>query len=391
MPRRSTEPQPPPETRTVAFLQPVVAVAALAGLLTSVRLWLSSHRLFPLTPIWQGLPQPPYPFDYVLFALMLAVLIAIAVVRRPARFIPGFLILTVVMIVLDQSRWQPWLTEYAVLLGALLVQTPRQTAGVLHPCRLYLMCMYFYSGLQKLGYAFVLVLAGMVAPMFAWLHLDPKWLTPGRLIPIALLLGLVECISGVLLAFQRTRKAAVVCLILTHLSLLLWLGPLVLGWNQATWPWNVAQIVLLLVLFWGRSRWNYQDVWRSHPYARGVGLVCAVLPLFTLLGVTDSYLGFSLYSGNIKDAVVYVDPKRIADLPEAIRRYVKADGIMDIDGWSRDELGVPIYPETRVFQSAGRQVAILLGSGAVVRVLELQKPDRLTGKRETKTFDPLTY
>ncbi|MBI3698216.1 MAG: hypothetical protein HY238_25690, partial [Acidobacteria bacterium] len=283
MPSRHAEPQAQPETRTVTLLRPIVAVSALAGLLSSMKLWVSSHRLFPVTPVWQGLPQPPYPLDYVLFALLLGCLAAIAVVRRPARFIQGFLILAAVMILFDQSRWQPWLTEYAVMFGALLTATERETAGALPASRLYLVCMHFYSGLQKLGYGFVVVLGGMMAPMFTWLHLDPKWLAPGRLTPIALCMGLVECVSGLLLAFPRLRKAAVVCLILMHISLLLWLGPLVLGWNHAIWPWNVAQIVLLIVLFWGPTPWDWKQAWRSHPYAQAVAVVFGILPVFTIL------------------------------------------------------------------------------------------------------------
>ena len=91
---------------------------------------------------------------------------------------------------LDQSRWQPLL-------------------GAPSACRLFLVCTYFYSGLQKLGYGFVIVLAGMLEPMFTKFHLNPAWLSPRTLLPLAILLGLVECASGALLLLPRTPPLSV--------------------------------------------------------------------------------------------------------------------------------------------------------------------------------------
>ena len=385
--------------RTIRLLRLVLALATAGGIVVTLKLWVSSHRLFPLTPVWGGLPQPPFPLDYVLVGLLLASLAGVAMAPRAGLFIKIFLALAGLLAALDQSRWQPWVLQYAVMFGALLILpwnrplqwTARETAGALDACRVFMAWTYFYSGLQKLGYGFVIVLAGMLEPVFKRLHLNTAWLTLHFLLPTALLLGLVECASGAMLVFRRTRLVAVVCMILMHLSLLLWLGPLGLHWNYAVLPWNLAMIVLLLLLFRPRSPWDLKALRRSHPYAKAVAVVFGVLPLLTLIGVWDSYLGFSLYSGNVKIATIHVPPTQIPELPELVRRYTQPDGLIQIDRWCEAELGAALYPETRIFVSVGRQVANWLSPGSVVRVIEVDRPSRLTGRRKATTFDPLTY
>ncbi len=387
------------DVRTIRLLRVVLALAAAGGILTTLKLWVSSHRLFPLTPVWGGLPQPGFPWDYVLVSLLLASLAAIGFAPRAGLFIKILLGLLALLAALDQCRWQPWVLQYAVMFGALLTVpwnrpsqwTARQTAGALDACRVFMTWTYFYSGLQKLGYGFVIVLAGMLEPVFQRLHLNTAWLTHKFLLPAALLLGLVECASGVMLVFRRTRPAALVCMILMHISLLLWLGPLGLHWNYAAWPWNLAMIALLLLLFRPSSRWDLKALARSHPYTKAVAVAFGVLPLLTLIGLWDSYLGFSANSGNIKAGNVYIPPKRISELPELVRRYTKPDGVIEIDQWCEGELGAPLYPETRIFVSVGRQVANWLSSGSVVRVIELDRPNPFTGQRKGTGFDPLTY
>ncbi len=403
VPKKRAESKAAPATshdlRSIRWLRLVLVLAAAGGILTTLKLWVSSQRLFPLTPIWRALPQPPFPWDYVLVGLTLASLAAIAVVPRTGLFLKVFLVLMGVLAALDQSRWQPWMLQYVVMFGALLTLpwerpfqwTAPEAAGALAACRIFMAWTYFYSGLQKVGYGFEIVLAGMLQPVFERLHLNPAWLTHQLLLPAALLLGLVECASGAMLLFRRTRPVAVVCMILMHISLLLWLGPLALNFNYSVWPWNLAMIVLLLVLFRPGSYWDLKALWRSHPYAQGVGVVFGVLPLLTMMGWWDAYLGFSLYSGNIKTANLYIDPQRISELPEPVRRHAKSDGVLDIDRWCYAELGAPIYPETRIYVSAGRQVAGWMSPGALVRVIELDRPNPFTGQRKATGIDPLTY
>jgi len=366
-------------------IRAIVAAGAAAGMLCSRKLWVSSGRLYPPIPLFEWTSSPPYPADYVLFGLTLAALAGIAIAPRPRVFLITFLGLAALLFLLDQSRLQPWWLEYAAISGALV-------AGSLASCRLFFICMYFYSGVQKLNYGFAVILASMLQPIVVdRLHWSAAWLGPRTLVPVGILLGLIEGASGLLLAFPRTRRIGCILLIGMHLMLLAWLGPLGLNQNRVIWPWNVVQILLLLVLFAGRDKWDLPALWRRHWYAKAVAIAFGVLPLLSLAGAWDSYLGFSFYSGHTKEAMLYVDPKRHQGLPPGLRPYLKADGILDLHRWSTEELGVPVYPETRIFTALGRQVALWLNRSDSVRVIQMQRADWLTGRRQSTSYDPLTY
>ena len=142
LPGKASPLAPLPDTRTTALLRSMLAAAAAIGILCSVKLWIGSYRLFPPAPVWHALPQPPFPLDLVLLAALLASLIGIIVTRRSAIFIRIFLGIIVALVALDQSRLQPWMVQYAVMLGALLLLRRESTeaiesssAGTLHACR----------------------------------------------------------------------------------------------------------------------------------------------------------------------------------------------------------------------------------------------------------------
>src|SRR5271155_4062650 len=138
----------------IAALKAVWASAFLAGMLLSPKLWLSS-RSYPLCPIIDGLPEVPFPFDYVWFVALLALLTAILIVPRPARLLVAFVGLAGLLSLLDQSRWQPWVYQYLFMGVALAAYPwgdpeaqPERRAAALNACRVIVAATYFWSGLQ---------------------------------------------------------------------------------------------------------------------------------------------------------------------------------------------------------------------------------------------------
>ena len=380
-----------PRDRSVtAFLRPVATLAALAGMVCSPRLWLSSDRLFPPTPVWHGLPQPPFPLDYLLLIATVVSLIGAAAASRPRRWIQAFLALLGVLLIFDQTRWQPWMILYAVLLAAFLYATRKETASpdgptqVLDLCRLYLICMYFFAGLQKFHYSFAVLVASMLSPLLQRFQISIEWLTAGNTVPMALSMATAECASGVLLAFQKTRRWAVYFLVSMHVMLVLWLSPLGVDLNAVVWPWNIAMVVLLLLLFRQKDEWSLGLLFRRHLSTRVCAVIFAIFPLLALTGVWDTPLAFSLYTGGSKEGLIQIDQERIADLPPLVRGVTSPRGTIQIATWCEAALGVYPWRETGMFKSAGRQVVEWLGPEAGVRVVELGKPNRFTGKREAR-------
>jgi hypothetical protein len=58
--------------------------------------------------------------------------------------------------------------------------------------------------------------------------------------------------------------------------------------------------------------------------------------------------------------------------------------------WQWDLNHSPLYPEPRIYRAVGRQVAVWLKWGDAVRVLQFSRPDRFTGQRQVRSYDPLT-
>jgi len=363
------------------LLRRAVALGAAAGILAAPKLWITSGRLFPTLPALSSMPLLPFPLDYILLGLTVAALLAMAVSPRPL-FTRAFLLLAGMLVLIDQSRLQPWLIEFAVLAGGLLAGAGRASA------RIFFLLLYPFAGLHKLNYGFVLMLVEMLRPLALRFAVE-SWLVPRYVVPAAVAAALWELGWGIALAFPRTRRPAAACLALMHVALLALLGPLGLDINRSVWSWNVANIVLLWALFWKGDPFTWTTLLGARLYPRAVlagGLLAGVL---ALTGIGDAYVGFGLYSGRVATGALYIDPKRIPDLPEPLRPLVKSDGVLDINAWAIRDTGVPVYPATRVYSAAGRQVAIWLRRGDAVRVFEFS-PSLFSPQRSMRAFDPLT-
>ena len=124
-------------------------------MLLSPLLWMSS-RSYPLSPVADFLTPVPRPWDAVWFAVMLALLAAIVLLPRSRVPAIAFVIAAGLMPLWDQSRLQPCFYQYLFMLMAFAVTaTPSHEDSLeaqdrlLNPCRLILVGIYFYSGLQK--------------------------------------------------------------------------------------------------------------------------------------------------------------------------------------------------------------------------------------------------
>ena len=119
-----------------------ISLALLGGFLLSAKPWSASHA-YPLT-------IPP-PIDGLWLILLLPLLIAIVMARRPQAYIIAF-VLAGLLSYLDQSRWQPWFYQFLFMLGALSLypwgrQDTNKREVTLNVCHLTVACAYLWSGL----------------------------------------------------------------------------------------------------------------------------------------------------------------------------------------------------------------------------------------------------
>ncbi len=69
----------------VYWLKIIISLGFLFGLLLSPALWVST-RFYPLTPVLNGLPPIPYPFDWIFLVLLSGALVGIIASSRPRPF-----------------------------------------------------------------------------------------------------------------------------------------------------------------------------------------------------------------------------------------------------------------------------------------------------------------
>ena len=230
--------------RRTAWLRGTLLVACFLGMIASAPVWLST-RLFPLLPITSGFPILPTPWDiWLLATLLLALLLAGWFYRTAVIY---FLAASLFAFCQDQNRGQPWFYMYWVML--LLTLLPPLTA--LAACRWALTVVYLWSGIQKCNARFFQVMpAWFVGPAEKW-HLPASVIDLLRWTITAT--PFLEIAIGLALWSSRWRRPAVIAVVGLHLGAVLFLGPLGHNYNWVVWPWNLAMIAIVGVLFLTRN------------------------------------------------------------------------------------------------------------------------------------------
>lgn len=376
------------------WLKIALSLAFLSGFLLSTRLWFGP-RSYPLTPVFEGLPTIPPLIEEIWYISLLSLLVAIAVLRRPRKYILAFLVLAGLLSLFDQSRWQPWFYQYLFMLAALALypwgeQNPQRRETALNICRLIVASTYFWSGLQKLNVTFV----EEGFPSLAKPLVD---LLPGSWEPLVLSLGIavpfVEAGIGIGL-LTRFRNVAVILTLGMHAFILFSIGPFGHDWNTVVWPWNVAMMVLVVILFWRTEGFSARKILipQTSLFHGLVLLLFGIMPLFSFFGLWDAYLSASLYSYNTKSAMINVNEPVKNRLPETVRDSALKSGtdgpnILSIIDWSMQELNVPPYLESRVFKNVARHVCTYAERPSEVKLLIRDKPNPIDGSKEAEIYD----
>jgi hypothetical protein len=343
------------------WLRVVLLGATLLGILSCQPLWLAT-REYPLMPIFPSWPLAPPVFGPWLLAVTLFSLVVAARFFRPAIMV--FLAATLYLYACDQNRGQPWMYLYWVML--LLNLLPERIA--LAACRVVLSLVYVWAGIQKLNGAFFRVMpAWFVQPAIDWGW--PHAVVAGLRAGVAMT-PFLEIFIGAGVWFPKMRRFALGAAVVLHGASLMLLGPLGHNINLVVWPWNIAMMALLLVLFGAKALASLPHTWRelrqSWSGALVVGL-CGLLPVLSFFGWWDSYFSFALYSANVSRADLYVTVSFRDHLPARLRPYVdpvenfnpafQLPYVFEHPRWGAAEMHVPPLPEPRAFAIMFRHLA----------------------------------
>lgn len=373
--------------KEVRLLNVALPLAVLCGFVLSRRLWFDSPRFYPTVPIFDFLPTVSTTAGYVWFGALVALLVLAAFRAWP--YASAFVALASVYVLFDESRLQPWFYQYLFMMLALAAHTwsGGDARVPLRACALVVACVYFWSGVQKLNPQFSAeVLPSLVAPYQARV---PALSTGLATTTLGVLIPLTEICAGLMLLTRKWRRAGVVLALTTHAVVLPLFVPA--RRNNVIWPWNVAMVAFVLILF-RRSADGARDFLpRKALSLQTAALVLfGLMPAFSLFGLWGQYLSSALYSGNVPRAEFTLSEQVASKLSARAQSKLRPDGEgfkLDLNHWSYAEFNVPAYPSEKVYRATAARLCNLAESPTEVR-LEVNEPPRFFGgSTRTTTFD----
>lgn len=329
----------------------------LLGLLSSVALthdlWTASDRTYPLVPILEGLTLSPSTTTIVFVILFTSLGAALVFSRTRAFLLTIGLIALGALLLADITRLQPWVFHYGATLllitFALLRQSP--THDLLDAARILVAGIYFWSGLQKLNRAFM----SDLFPRFT----EPLWSPLGEFgayaaVTLGLFVPFLEAAFGAGLLFKRTRTVSLFAAGAMLVIVLASIGPFGHNWNSSVWPWNIVIFATAFILFF-RTQFTFPSLFQrmQHNFLAWIA-VCLfwVLPIGNVIGLTDHYLAWSLYSGRVPVATIAGEASSLDSLlPER-----EAPTVLPLVQWAMADMNAVPYPEPRVFVSVFAQL-----------------------------------
>ena len=329
----------------------IAILSTLAMMLYAPDLWISTKD-FPVIPLFDWIPIPTSPFDIILAGLFFVS--QVVYLFKPKRGL-GWLVLFQYLLLssIDQNRLQPYFYQSFLTLFAILIY-PKNTDAkkVLFSVILIFIATYFWSGIHKLNAIFY----------EQWMHALVKHFS---FIPESILLAFtyavpwLEALLGVLILSNKTRKLGVYGIVLMHSIILIML--LYLGYGFNVIPWNLQNILSVLIIFWSLKTTSFSEVFtNSISYQKGLVFIFTfILPFSNLFGGWDNLLSFSFFTSKLDYYYLQIDADFAKKLPENIKKYYRTNDFMTViylNEWAGDVNKVLLYPETRVAKKVEQYV-----------------------------------
>ena len=383
---------------TFNLFRRVWAASALALIAATWPLWTPQH-LFPQVPIAVGLGRLPDVIDWFALGSMLLSLAAIFAAPLKStlwqRGLVVFVLAAVLLMAIDQHRFQPWAYQFALIAVVLTTAKPSAAFQLL---RWLTIGIYLWSAWSKCDVTFTHNLGQQILnALLSWSHFE-AWPKLSRLV-LASLFPTAELAVAILLCFPRQWSKAVWGSVALHGLLIVALGPLGLHHKPGVLIWNVYFIAQNLLLFRKPplSAAPEEGLPQDEPLpATALYVVCAALawPLVEPWNYCDHWPAWSVYAPRVERTSFFVHRADKDRLPPSIQPFLEPATddenwfLIRLDRWSLDMLDAPLYPQNR-FQ-VGCALGIIRQFGlSQVRVVCYGPADRWTGERQSVTFSGL--
>ena len=355
------------------FLRITVCLGFLFGILFSHELWFAWARTFPRVPL---IFEVPILAEQIISVILVISLLLTALSFRPKIFLISAVSSLVLLISFDQMRLQPWVYQYLLLLIIIALSAEKSDQTLLLS-QIIVAGLYFWSGLQKINFTFSHETLPLI--LLPLQNLFPAFQLPFILIGSGIALS--EFLIGCGLFFRKTRNFVVVSAVAMHTAILILL--IVKNYNSIVWIWNAVLMVLIVILFWKNDVSIKQVFKKTNDFklkAVTIGALASVLlPILSFVGWWDMYLSGALYSGNVEIGVVRINDNLLEKLPPNAQKSVfrtnsTGEQMLPVSEWSMADLNVPVYPETRIFKQAAREVCKLTNEKKEIELIIKERP-----------------
>ena len=317
----------------------VLCINLLSQLCLSPRLWGYGTRYFPKVSLLQ---DTSVDFNFLL--LFLPCLFLMSFGRFHQWFLYLFLGVMAVAVAVDINRLQVWIWQQIlmILFGFVLLQKHKNVTYL----QWIFIAIYLWSGIHKLNPLFA-------ENTFKWFLEETIFQSFGRLPMLGYASACIEILIALLLVFPYTRRIGCILSFIFHAFILYCIGPFGHDWNTVVWPWNVAMIFWIYLLFYKNK--NTLIIANQSIREKIIAFVLIILvfinPFFHYFNAWDEQLSFKMYAGDCMEGTLYLEPRDNELLPEYILSeiYVPAqDSLSDkirvvLDDWAFAELHVPPY------------------------------------------------
>jgi len=371
------------KTSRLDLLVILISIFLMIELFITKKLWVSFGREFPTVSVFKRIPfNIPEWLDLGFYVTGIFLLILIIIIPKRRVVLNLFFVWAGFMVLMDVNRLQPWFYQFMLMIWVASNSSKKleSQSAVLATIRLIVIVTYFWSGINKLNVHFA-------SDVFPWLMQSFSWLEPlGSYPMLAYGIGAFEILLGLSFLMPQLWRYSVSLAVVFHSLIFLVLGPLGHNWNMVIWPWNVAMIITVIVLFPTRFIINPDvkdqtfSIRRYTPFFT-VLLLLGILPALSLINLWDKPLSMTMYSGIGKEVTFYLPKEEASCLPEySIKEERILDDIpvytFDLDLWSEAEMGVPCYGTYNIYKRVGKHLCGCLTNTAQSGILILEPENR---------------
>lgn len=331
------------DKQKINWVRIIALVSTLVLMLYAPKLWLT-EKVFPVVPLFEWLPIPTGIFDSLFWWLFFGTQTLYIFFNK--RWLGWtVLLLYVYLAFVDQNRLQPYFYQSALtILAVVLFPKKASSKRVLYAVILVFFATYFWSGVQKLNDAFYVQWLSALNKHFSFL---PKWF----LVAFTYAVPWLEASMGVMLLFNKTRKFAVGFILGMHAIIVVLLFYLGYGYNVV--PWNIQNMISVVILFWGLKTFNVFEFFFSQFDRQRIVMLFIVmlLPLSNnLFGFYDKLLSFHFFTADLKYYNVIIGKDLEQKLPQHIQQFYRVhegQTYIQVNEWAQKDNKVLFHPEER--------------------------------------------